>query len=262
MTGLASTGLVLTGLKVSLGGRRVLEGIDLTVAPGECIGLIGPNGAGKSTLMRAALGLLPAGGQSSLGALPRRERALAAAWLPQAREIAWGMTVAEVVALGRTPHRRPGAPFDAADRAAVGHAMASADVARFADRPATHLSGGEQARVLLARALAQAAPMLLADEPVAGLDPAHQIAAMEIFASHARAGGSVIAALHDLGLAARWCSRLVLLDRGRIVADGPPETVLTEERLAAVYGIAAHIAEADGGLIVQPVSRMREGAAR
>lgn len=250
------TGLTLQDLSVDLAGRRVLERINLTVAPGECVGLIGPNGAGKSTLMRAALGHLPATGHSSLATLPRRERALAAAWLPQGREIAWGMTVEEIVELGRTPHRRPGSPLRPADRAAMARAMEEADVARFATQNAKQLSGGEQARVLLARALAQEAPILLADEPVAGLDPAHQIAAMEVFAKHACAGGIVIAALHDLGLAARWCTRLVLLDSGRIAADGPPATVLTTERLASVYGIAAHISDAEDGLIVLPLRRV------
>lgn len=250
------TRLRLEGLSVDLGGRRVVDRIDLAIEPGDCVGLIGPNGAGKSTLMRAALGLAQAEGRSSLATLPRHARARAAAWLPQAREIAWGMTVAEVVALGRTPHRRPGAPFGAADRAAVERAMAEADVARFAGRAATRLSGGEQARVLLARALAQEAPILMADEPVSGLDPAHQIATMEVFAAQARAGGTVITAMHDLGLAARWCTRLVLLDRGRIVADGAPPEVLTVARLREVYGIAAHIAEAAGGLVVQPVARV------
>ncbi|MEM8792493.1 MAG: ABC transporter ATP-binding protein [Pseudomonadota bacterium] len=256
------TALTLEDLSVELGGRPVLDGISLTVAPGECAGLIGPNGAGKSTLMRAALGLVPAEGSSSLAAMPRRERALAAAWLPQAREIAWGMTVEEIVALGRTPHRRPGAPLGPEDQAAIDRAMAEADVTDFSTRDATRLSGGEQARVLLARALAQDAPIILADEPVAGLDPAHQIAAMEVFAAHAGEGGAVVTALHDLGLAARWCTRLVLLDQGRIIADGAPEAVLTPQRLASVYGIAAHIAEASGGLVVQPLARLAEGAER
>ncbi|MEM7527145.1 MAG: ABC transporter ATP-binding protein [Pseudomonadota bacterium] len=259
MTGPKHSGLTLEGLTVDLAGRRVLEHIDLTVAPGECVGLIGPNGAGKSTLMRAALGQIPASGHSSLAALPRRQRALAAAWLPQAREIAWGMIVEEIVELGRTPHRRTGAPLRPADRAAIARAMAEADVTQFSTQEAKQLSGGEQARVLLARALAQEAPLLLADEPIAGLDPAHQIAAMEVFAKHAQAGGTVIAALHDLGLAARWCTRLVLLDHGRTVADGPPATVLSRERLATVYGIAAHIADGADGLIVQPLRRHATG---
>lgn len=248
--------LALYRLTADLAGRRVLHGIDLSVSAGECVGLIGPNGAGKSTLMRAALGLVAAGGRSNLAAMPRAERARTAAWLPQARQIAWGMTVAEVVALGRTPHLRPGGGLTADDHAAIAHAMQETGVAAFAGRDARRLSGGEQARVLLARALAQTAPIMLADEPIAGLDPEHQIAAMEIFASHAQKGGLALVALHDLGLAARWCTRLVLVDQGRIVADGEPSAVLTRDRLAAVYGIETYVAEAAGGMIVQPVRRI------
>jgi iron complex transport system ATP-binding protein len=248
--------LALEGLTARLGGREVLHGIDLSVGPGACVGLIGPNGAGKSTLMRAALGLIPAGGRSSLATLPARERARRAAWLPQAREIAWPVTVEVLVALGRAPHRALAAPLTQADRAAVAAAMERMDVARFADRPATALSGGEQARVLIARALAQEAPLLMADEPTAGLDPAHELATMETFAALAAEGNAVVVSLHDLGLAARWCTRLVLLDEGRVAADGPPEAVLTRERLAAVYGIEAHVAPGPHGLVVQPVARL------
>jgi len=248
--------LTLEGLTARLGRADVLRGIDLTVAPGECVGLIGPNGAGKSTLMRAALGLVPHGGRSALAALPARERARRAAWLPQAREIAWPVSVEVLVSLGRTPHRAPGAPLSAADRDAIEAALARMDLAPFRDRAATELSGGEQARVLIARALAQAADLLLADEPTAGLDPAHELAAMETFAALAAEGKAVIVSLHDLGLAARWCTRLVLLDGGRIVADGLPGEVLTPARLAETYGITAHLAETDRGLVVQPLSRI------
>jgi iron complex transport system ATP-binding protein len=230
--------------------------VTLEVAAGECVGLIGPNGAGKTTLMRGALGLMRAEGECSLLGLGTRERALAAAWLPQSREIAWPVTVEVLVALGRAPHRSATAPLSAGDRAAVEAAMARMEVAGFRDRPATELSGGEQARVLIARALAQEAPLLMADEPVAGLDPAHQIAAMETFAALAAEGRAVIASLHDLGLAARWCTRLVLLDRGRIVADGGPEAVLTPALLAQVYGIEAHLARDGGHLVVQPMRRV------
>ncbi|MEM1160089.1 MAG: ABC transporter ATP-binding protein [Pseudomonadota bacterium] len=249
------TMLQVNALSVHLGGRTIVDKVSLSVAAGECVGLIGPNGAGKSTLMRAVLGLIPFSGASSLAVLAPARRALAAAWLPQQREIAWAMSVEDIVALGRLPHRRPGAPPSDRDRSAIATAMRHTDVAVLADRPVTSLSGGEQARVLLARALAQEAPLTLADEPVAALDPAHQIATMEVFAARAGQGFAVITALHDLGLAARWCTRLVLMNHGRVVADGPPGDVLTAERLQTVYGVTAHIAETPGGLMIAPLAR-------
>lgn len=130
--------------------------------------------------------------------------------------------------------------------------MRRMEVEDFAQRPATELSGGEQARVLIARALAQEAPLMLADEPAAGLDPAHQIALMKIFAGLADEGSSVVACLHDLGLAARFCTRLILLQDGRIVADGAPRDVLTDELLRSSYGVKSFLGEHEGGLIVQP----------
>lgn len=250
--------LQITGLCADLGGRRVLEGLSLTIGCGEFVGLIGPNGAGKSTLLRAVAGFVPAIGAVSLngrraGGLDARTRAREIAYLPQEREIAWGMPVRDVVALGRLPHRPRFAGETEADRTAIARAMARMDVTRFAGRSATELSGGEKARVLIARVLAQDAPLLLADEPTAGLDPAHQIGLMRLFAQLAREGRGVIASLHDLGLAARWCTRLILIDAGRIVADAPPELVLDAANLRTVYGIEAHIAAAAGGLIVQPI---------
>lgn len=252
--------LALEALSVSLGGRRVVEGVSLAVAPGDFVGLIGPNGAGKSSLMRAALGLLPAAGGRRLGGedvagLSAPERARRAAWLPQEREIAWPVSVETLVGLGRAPWRRPGAAFSEADRAAVADAMARADVARFAARPATALSGGERARALIARALAQAAPLVMADEPAAGLDPAHQIALMETFSVLAAEGRGVVASMHDLGLAARWCGRLALLDAGRLVAFGPPAEVLTEARLADVYGVRCRLDWIEGAPSITPLGR-------
>jgi iron complex transport system ATP-binding protein len=243
--------LALHGMTVLRGGRRVLGPVDLTLVPGECAALIGPNGAGKTTLMRAALGLLACTGRSSLAALPSAERARAAAFLPQGRAIAWPVTVERLVALGRMPHRAG----VAADTAAVAAALAAMDLAALRDRPATALSGGEQARALIARVLAQEAPLILADEPTAGLDPAAQIRAMESFAAHARAGGAVLVSLHDLGLAARHCGRLILLDGGRVVAEGPPRAVLTAEHLAGVFGIRAHLSDGPDGPIFQPLAR-------
>ncbi len=252
--------LDLRGLTCRRDGRTVLESVDLRLGPGEFVGLLGPNGAGKTTLLRAALGLLPATGHSSLAALPPAARARAAAFMPQGRDIAWPMAVETLVALGRIAH--PGAA-GAADRAAVEAALAALSLGALRHRPATSLSGGEQARVLLARALAQDTPLLIADEPTAGLDPAAQIGAMRMFRRLAQQGRTVLASLHDLGLAARHCTRLVLLRQGRIMADGPPEAVLTPDSLAACFGVTAHVQPGPQGLVVQllGVAEGNEGAA-
>ena len=260
------TGLAVSDLQASLGGRPVLKGVTVAVAGGEFVGLIGPNGAGKTTLLRAILGLTPATGSVTIAgrdahALPAADRARKVSYMPQEREIAWPVTVRRLVSLGRTPHRAPFAALSDKDDAAVEAAMTRMDIRTLADRPATELSGGERARVLVARALAQEAGLMLADEPTAGLDPEHQIALMRIFVGLAEEGRSVVASLHDLSLAARWCSRLVLLDGGRIVADGPPREVLTAERLRAVYRIETHIMENAGSLIIQPTD-IREGSGR
>lgn len=250
--------LALDDVRARLGGKPVLRGVSCTVARGELVGLIGPNGAGKSTLLRAALGLTPSEGTILIGdraasAMTARERSLRAAYLPQDREIAWPVSVETLVSLGREPHRIAFRPPGADDRAAVQEAMRRMDVEGLRGRRATELSGGEKARVLIARALAQDAPLLLADEPTAGLDPAHQIALMRVFRALTAEGRSVVASMHDLGLAARWCSRLILLDNGAIVADGGPGEVLTAGTLGSVYGITAHVAQAAGGLVVQPL---------
>ncbi|MDO5527891.1 MAG: ABC transporter ATP-binding protein [Paracoccus sp. (in: a-proteobacteria)] len=244
--------VVLDKLTVRRGARVVLNAASLTLDQGELVGLIGPNGAGKTTLMRAAMGLIPADGQSSLAALPPGRRALAAAWLPQSRDVVWPVSAEKLVRLGRIPHRRP----DAAP-AAIRAAMERMGVTALGNRPVTELSGGEQARVLIARALAQETPVLLADEPIAGLDPAHQIGAMQTFRALADEGRAVMASLHDLGLAARFCTRLVLLDGGRIAADGPPAAVLTPELLARVFGVTGYFAETPDGPVFQPMRVLR-----
>jgi iron complex transport system ATP-binding protein len=203
--------------------------------------------------MRAALGLIPHGGTSSIAALPATERARAATWMPQTREIAWPVAVETLVMLGRIPHMGAGQRPSARDREAIDAALAEMDLERFRGRDATRLSGGEQARVLIARALAQDTALILADEPVAGLDPSHQIATMESFTRLARSGRSVIVSLHDLGLAVRHCSRIVLLAEGGIAADGHPSDVLTAERLATVFGIRAWFRDTDDGPVFQPL---------
>ncbi|GAA4224951.1 iron complex transport system ATP-binding protein [Sagittula marina] len=241
-------------LSVTLRNRPVLRDVSFDVEEGECVGLIGPNGAGKSTLMRAALGLVAHEGQSSIAVMRDADRARAAAWMPQMREIAWPVTVDTLVMLGRIPHMAGGQKPGAEDHARVDAAIAATGLEAFRQRTATRLSGGEQARVLIARALAQDTPLIVADEPVAGLDPAHQISTMETFAKLARDGRSVIVSLHDLGLAARHCTRLIILSEGRIAADGAPADVLTLDSLRDVFGITAYFRDTDQGPVFQPLS--------
>lgn len=241
-------GLSLSALTVQRGNRLVVDAADLTIGPGEFVGLIGPNGAGKTTLMRAAMGLQPAQGQSNLAALAPARRAFAAAWIPQGRDIAWPVKVKTLIRLGRIPHRRPDL-----DRAHVEAAMRRMAVTPLRERLVTELSGGELARVLIARALAQDTPILLADEPIAGLDPAHQITAMQAFRQLADEGHCVMASLHDLGLAVRHCTRLVMMQQGRITADGPPEQVLSAENLARGFGISGYFAQTGDGPVFQPL---------
>lgn len=243
------TALTLAAISVVQGKRKVIDHVDLSLQPGEFVGLLGPNGAGKTTLLRAALGLLPHQGQSSLSQLSPIERAKRAAFMPQGRDIIWPITVERLVALGRIAH----GASDPSGAAAIEDAIDALELAPMRHRPATQLSGGEQARALIARALAQKAPLLIADEPVAGLDPAAQIKVMRVFASLAAQGHGVLASLHDLGLAARYCTRLILLHQGRIAADGPPAQVLSAENLAHVFGITAHFSQGPQGAIFQPL---------
>jgi len=243
---------------VTLGGCRVVDQVSADLA-GGVIGLIGPNGAGKSTLVRAIAGLIPAEGSvliddTPVAAIPLRERARRIAYLPQGQAIHWPLTVERLVALGRLPHFAPSAPTAAADAVAIERAIERTDLQALRDRPVDELSGGERARVLLARALAVEAPLLLADEPLAALDPAHQIEVMTLLRAEAECGATVIAVLHDLTLAARWCDRLLLLDRGRLVADGKPAEVLTADRIGSVYDVSAFIGDADGQPLIVPLS--------
>ena len=239
------TYLDLRALTVRRGLCPVVDGVDLSVGAGEFVGLLGPNGAGKTSLLRGALGLLPHEGQSNLSAMSPRARAKAAAFLPQGREIAWPVTVSDLVGLAES------------GEAAQARAIARMGLEAYRDRRATELSGGEQARVLIARALAQDAPLLLADEPAAGLDPEAQIRTMQVFRDLANEGRAVVASIHDLGLAARHCTRLVLLHRGRKVADGLPRDVLSADNLAAVFGVKGYHAETPDGPVFQPLGVIR-----
>ncbi len=241
-----------SGLHLTLRSRPVLAGLDFVAHAGEVTAVIGPNGAGKTTLLKVLAGLLkPVAGTVMLGGIPAaegdpRERARALAYLPQERTVHWALSARAVVALGRLPHQPMGAGESAADVQAIDAALAAMDIRHLAGRPVLEMSGGERARVLVARALAQEPAVLLADEPVSGLDPAHQLSLFRHLSALASAGRTVVVALHDLSLAARFCHRIVLMQAGRAVAAGSPEDVLKIEHLAAVYGIKARYATIDG----------------
>jgi iron complex transport system ATP-binding protein len=247
------------GIGVRLGGRRVLRDVSLTVRPGEIVAVIGANGAGKSTLLKAMIGLIaPCDGTVTVGghpldALDRRTLGQTVAYLPQERAVHWPLAVRRLVALGRLPFRAGVAGPSAEDRDAVEEAMAAMDVAQFAERAVTELSGGERARVLLARALAQRPRFLVADEPTTGLDPAHGLTLFAQFVRMAAAQRAVVVALHDLSLAARYCHRVLLLKDGAALAQGTPRDVLTPERLAQAYGVRATVAEIEGRPVVLPI---------
>ncbi|GAA2804485.1 heme ABC transporter ATP-binding protein [Streptomyces showdoensis] len=227
------------GLRVALGRRTVLDGVDLTVRAGEVLALVGPNGAGKSTLLAALAGdLAPAAGEVRIagrpaGAWAAAELALRRAVLPQDAALSFPFPVAEVVSMGRAPWA--GTVREAEDGAAVAEALALTETAEFAGRPFPALSGGERARVALARVLAQRTGLLLLDEPTAALDLRHQELVLGVCRERAAAGAAVVVVLHDLGLAAAHADRVAVLHGGRVAAAGPPAEVLGGELLSRVY---------------------------
>lgn len=246
-------------LSLRLGGRLVLNAVSLSLTPGQITVVLGPNGAGKSTLLHALAGLAtPAAGQVRMGetdlrTLPARDRARRLAVLPQTPEIAWPVTARTLVGLGR-------APFTGArgltreDLAAVDQALAAASAIDLADRVVQTLSGGERARVLIARALAGSPDWLLADEPLTGLDPAHQMEAVRLFRSLADQGRGVVLTLHDLTLASRLADRIVLMAGGTVLADGAPEDALTPATIRSAYGVDTRIVESPGGRLIDILS--------
>ncbi len=229
----------LAAQNLCLAGR--LNGVSLTLNPGEVTAICGPNGAGKSSLLSCLAGLLePARGALALDGAPLttltpRERARALGYLPQQGEVAWDLSVETLAELGRLPW----SAGISADRAAVEAALTALDLHQFRDRPMSLLSGGEQARALLARVLAGEPRWLLADEPLANLDLAHQLALLRQFRSLAGQGTGVVLVLHDLAQAMNHADRVVVLDRGTVAADGPPEQALGEAIIEQVWGIKA-----------------------
>lgn len=230
-------------LTVSLSGRDVAREVSFWLNAGEFAALVGPNGAGKSSVLKALAGVVPSEGEVRIGNAPAdkltvRERAKRLAWLPQTRPVAWNLMAEDVVALGRFADAP--APFDRmgeADRAAVVAALEKADATHLIGRSFQALSGGEQARVHLARLLASPAPVLLLDEPCAALDIAHQLSLMAALKAEAAAGRTLIVVLHDLELAARFCPRILVMQAGDLVANGAPDEALSAGTLGQVFGV-------------------------
>jgi iron complex transport system ATP-binding protein len=247
-------------LTVRLGGQAVLKGVNLALRPGEVTAIVGPNGAGKSTLLTCFAGLrrpdrgrVTVNGQALLK-VPARARARLIGYLPQAPEIAWRLDVHTFVRLGRTAHRGVFGET-AADAAAVDLALARTAMTAFAARDITTLSGGERARALIARALAGEPAWLLADEPLTGLDLAHQLDAAALFRAVAAGGVGVVAAVHDLAFAARAADRVVLLAEGRILADGAAACALGPAHLARAYGVETRWMAGAGGPLLDVLGR-------
>ena len=250
--------LSATGLNASLGKRKVLHDISLSLASNQLVALVGPNGAGKTTLLRALAGLIPSDGDIRIGgdalsSLSLRERAKRFAYLPQGHMVHWPLPARDIVALGRYPHGATDpARLSPWDMEAVLRAMQAVDVTAFGDRRVTELSGGERSRVALARVLAVEAPVILADEPTASLDPRHQIDVMQNLRSVADKGVLVIVVTHDLGLAARFADHVLVLSDGRLAAQGAPMQALSEAVMADVFRISAYRAEYQSEAVIVP----------
>ena len=262
------TAIELRGVSVALDGRPVLHDLTLSVPSGARLGLIGPNGSGKTTLLRTVAGLVPIRGELRIGGAPpgslsRRELARRIALVPQNPAVPAGITVADYVLLGRTPYISYLGTESRRDLAIVAQVLDQLDLAAFAARRLDSLSGGERQRAVLARALAQQAPVLLLDEPTTGLDVGHQQQVLELVeAVGAGLDLTVVSAMHDLTLAGQFADELVLLDGGRVAAAGPARTVLTERVISQHYHASVRVLEdPGGGIVVIPVRAAGRDAA-
>lgn len=254
------SGLSASNLSVAIRGTPILHDVSMQVPPERVVGLVGPNGAGKSTLIRALLGLLPlTAGTIALegkdyNELTMKQRASQIAYAPQGAPVHWPVTVDYLVGLGRIPHLSPWRRLGRADHEAIARALELTDTTHLRDRLATTLSGGEKARVMLARALAVGAPFLMADEPVASLDPFHQLQVMDILRKQASLGAGVLVVLHDLSLAMRYCDEVIILLDGRVLATGSPGAVLTDINLEKAFSVQAARWRHEGTDLILPFS--------
>ncbi|MEM1139243.1 MAG: ABC transporter ATP-binding protein [Pseudomonadota bacterium] len=256
------TRLAAHQVTVDIGKSRILKDVSAEFEAGQLTGLIGPNGAGKSTLIRALCNLLsPVSGDvrlndRAIAGYRRKDLARQISYLPQGHVMHWPLEVERLVALGRLPHLGPMQSAGLEDQAVIERVMGRTEVLAFRRRTADTLSGGERARVMLARALASETEVLLVDEPVASLDPYHQLHVMELLKSLAQEGRLVVCVLHDLALAARFCDRLVLMGQGQVLAQGPRDNVLSEANLARAFSILPLRGEHEAQAYILPWSRL------
>jgi iron complex transport system ATP-binding protein len=253
MTG---THLIVTDVSLSIKGAQLLDRASLSLLPGELVVVLGPNGAGKTSLLRVALGLAKADNGTVLLAdhdpagMSPEQRARTVTYLPQMRGLAWPITVRDVIALGRFAYGASPAKLGEVDADAITMAITACDLTSLADRATDTLSGGELARVHIARALASQAPLMIADEPVASLDPRHQHNVMRLIRDYVDRGGGALVVLHDLDLAALYADRLVWMADGRTLADGSVADTMTAARIAETYDVRATVVERDGAMRV------------
>ena len=244
--------LGVQNLSVMRGDRAILQDVSFHAEGSEFIGLIGPNGAGKTSLMRAILGLLPYQGDCNLASLSSHDKAKYISWLPQSRDVAWPMSVRALVMLGRQPYQSSVTENDKA----VNEALQAMELEELATRPATQLSGGETARALIARCLAQDTAIFMADEPLASLDMAYQLSTLELLAERAKSGKLIFTSIHDIGLAARYCTRFMLLGDNQLLADGTPDEIMKNEAFSKVFGVETLFAHTEDGPIFMPRRRL------
>jgi iron complex transport system ATP-binding protein len=239
-------------ISVTFGDNKVLENVSFSVERGSLVGLVGANGSGKSSLLRSVLGIInsPTGNvvvddQLTTEMTPR-QIASKIAYAPQGAEIHWMLPVERLVAIGRTPHIAAWSKTTSADQAIIENALEVTDMLAFRHRIASTLSGGEKARALLARSIAVGAPYLLADEPVAALDPYHQLQVLDILKAMSQKDHGIVIVLHDLSLAQRYCDKIFLLHDGQVLAEGTPDEVFTDQRLEQAYGVRMARSEHNG----------------
>ena len=257
------TMLTVNNMSLTIGEANILDGVSAELKRGELVGLVGPNGAGKSSLLKAILGLVETSGEvmldgHSLDDMGITVRAKQLSYAAQGAPVHWPLLVEHVVGLGRMPHLNPWQKLTVSDEKSITAAITATDCMHLKGRTVTSLSGGERARVLLARVLASDTPYILADEPVASLDPAHQLDVMDILKTQATDGKGVMVVLHDLALAARYCDRIIMLDEGKTIGQDTPDVMLSDAHLADVFGVKAlRVREGSAQfLVIQPLKRL------